>query len=650
MSDVKKIIKSKLNILKNTDCTFETLFNIIHSNDQSLFCEMTNGFKTISVTYGECKKKCIQTANYLIEELKELPKGSYVGLMMENSIYWITSFWGILMSGYKPVLLNVRLGQKLNQEVVELLNIKKIISDKEYLPDIDNIKILDVKLDDYDNITNEYKWEDEIALTTSATTLNIKVCIYKGSSIAEQIKNTKNIVKTNSMIIKHYNGRLKLLTFLPFYHIFGLIATYFWFSIFERSFVFLKDFSSDTILKTVRKHKVTHIFGVPMLWNTIHKEIMKQISLKDEKIQKKFIKGINSSLKLQSAYPRFGLWLSKKMFKEIRNKVFGDSIKFLITGGSYIPDDVLRVINGIGYPLFNGYGMTEVGITSVELRKRIKYRIMGSIGKPFESVKYNIDNDQLQIKGKSICSKIITKDYEVLVDQDEWFNTNDVATVDIFGHYFISGRLDDVVISSSGEKIDPDLIEKNMFLPTAQRFSIISLPENQVYYLSLVVELKPTSNQFKIKKAIEEVDNNVKKLKDLNYNIEKIYFTYDAISSQNAIKVSRSLLHKWIKKGSIELIPYAQMSEYKNLNMSEIESGMCEDIKEIISKVLNKDINQIGIHDHFIFDLGGSSLEYLTLLMKLKENYDVDIDSTENCYNVSSFVKYIVNKNNHKSN
>lgn len=650
MSNIQKIINNKIKLLNNGQYSFELLFNIIHENKSTIFCETTNGYKISSTTYGECKNQCIMMGKYIYQELKDIEKGSYVGLMMENSLNWIVTFWGLLMAGYKPVLLNIRLGQKLNSDVVEMLKIKRIISDKVYLKDVEHIIVSDINLDTYKNDDISFKWEDEIALTTSATTLNIKICIYCGANFIEQIKNTKSIVRINSMIKKHYEGKLKILTFLPFYHVFGLIATYFWFATFERTFVFLKDFSSDTILKTVRKHKVTHVFGVPLLWNTIHKEIMKQISLKDEKTQKKFNKGLKLSLKIQNIFPRFGLWLSKKMFKEIHNKVFGDSIKFLITGGSYIPDDVLRVINGIGYPLFNGYGMTEIGITSVELRKRVKYRLLGSVGKPFDSIKYQIEDEQLQVKGHSICSKIITKDKEIIVDYDEWFSTNDIAKVDRFGHYYISGRLDDVVISSTGEKIDPDLIEKNMFIPSSERFSIISLPENQVYYLSLVVELKHTNNQFKIKKAIDEVDNNLRKLHEINYNVEKVYFTFDPICAETAIKVSRSLLHSWIKKGNVELIPYASMSNLKNLDLSEIEKGIAEDIKNIIGDILNKNIDDIGLYDHFIFDLGGTSLDYITLLMKLKENYDVEIDSTENCYNVSNFVKYIVNVNKSKSN
>ena len=72
--------------------------------------------------------------------------------------------------------------------------------------------------------------------------------------------------------------QLKQLAFLPFYHVFGLFAVYFWFTFFGRTLVFLRDYSADTILKTCRRHQVTHIFAVPMLWHTIEKQVRAEVA------------------------------------------------------------------------------------------------------------------------------------------------------------------------------------------------------------------------------------------------------------------------------------------------------------------------------------------------------------------------------------
>ena len=87
----------------------------------------------------------------------------YVGLMMENRLEFITSLYGILMNNKKPVLLNVRLGSKLINEIIERLQIKDIVCDNDY--DILGNKI-NVSNFDYDRIVNFNKEEFNLDDTT----------------------------------------------------------------------------------------------------------------------------------------------------------------------------------------------------------------------------------------------------------------------------------------------------------------------------------------------------------------------------------------------------------------------------------------------------------------------------------------------------
>lgn len=644
MENLNKYINQKMKMLNESSKTFKDIFEITHDQKDRVFAEITDGYKIKKMSYTECKNQSIKTALYLEEKLSHIEKNSFVGLMMDNSIIWITTFWGLLMAGYKPVLLNLRLNNILLNEVISLTNLKCIVCDKDYnlsseshilnIDDVNNTKLLD----------KEFKWADEIALSTSATSLNIKVCIYSGYEIASQIENTKKIVKTNNFIKTGYKGTIKILTFLPLYHIFGLVATYFWFSFFGRTFVFLKDIASDTITKTVRKHKVTHIFSVPMMWHTIYKGILKEVEKKDDKVKQKFEKGLKLSLKLQNISPKLGLWFARKAFTEVHDKVFGDSIRFMITGGSYISPDALKLLNGIGYPLYNGYGMSEIGITSVELRKKAKYRNIGTIGKPFESVKYKIDESGcLLVKGNSICKKIITKKSEQIIDHTKWFNTNDNATYDKKGYYTVNGRIDDVVISSSGEKINPDLIEKNLYLPSVNKYSVTGLNINGSESLSLIIEIMQNASRLRIKKIIEEVEKNIEKLNNNSINLEKVFYTTDAIAAATAIKVSRNILKKWINEGKVVLKPYQQLKEIDLDNKEEINSEVANKIKNIMANIIEIKEEDIPSDAHFIYDLGATSLDYLTLLVKLREEFEMDFNFTDNnnCYNVEEFVKYI---------
>ncbi len=323
--ELKAIINERISLIKQSNRSFKDIFNCVHYQENNTFSEELDGFKIVKTTYKEAKMSSILMGHYFDTNIS-LPKGSYVGLMMENKKEWIFSFWGLLMAGFKPVLLNTRLGLTLNKDVVKLLDLKMIVSDQEIGLTKDEININKIKLEETDRTIDDFVWENEIALTTSATTLNIKICVYKGENITAQILNTDRIISENTLIMKHYNKELKQLAFLPFYHVFGLIATYFWFAFFSRTFVFLKDYSVDTILNTIKRHKVTHVFAVPLLWHGIHKEIIKQVKQKGKKTKKKFDRAVKFSIFIQRTFPRWGLKLARKMFKEVNNKLFGDSV------------------------------------------------------------------------------------------------------------------------------------------------------------------------------------------------------------------------------------------------------------------------------------------------------------------------------------
>lgn len=644
MENLNRIIATKLKKLSTSKREFRDIFDISFDQGDRIFSEITDGYTVKKTSYKDAKNTALKMGVYLRKNLNDIKTGEYVGLLMENSLLWVVTFWAILMSGHKVVLLNRRLGAKLNQQVIQNLNVKKILTDQEYnFSEFEQIINLDVIKDINISGSENFNWENEIALSTSATSLNLKICIYDGESISSQISNTKTIVKTNPMIKKHYKGKLKILAFLPFYHIFGLVATYFWFSFFGRTFVFLKDYATDTLLRTIRKHEVTHVFGVPMLWHGIHKEVTRQVNSMDEKTKKKFAKGMKLSLTLQNIAPNLGKKIVSFLFKEVQSKVFGKSIQFMITGGSYISPEALKLINGIGYPLYNGYGMSEIGITSVELRKKIKYRNLGTIGKPFDSVEYRLDDEGcLLVKGQSLCKKIIMKDKVIDNIKDNWFNTTDVMVKDKNNYYTIKGRKDDVVISSNGEKINPDLIEKEIFIPSANRICVLGLKQNNQEALSLIVEINPNSNKLENKKVLDEINENLLMLKKDNYEVEKVYFTTNAIASETAIKVSRNILQKWIDEKQVIL---RNIEDLEIILFEESDEALKEIIaivKSHMARILNLEVSKINDNSHFIFDLGGTSLDYISLLIDLKKEFNIEFESS--CYNPKDFAKFIFSK------
>ena len=628
MENLTRTVNERMNKLIASKKRFSDIFEIMFSRPEYILSEYTDGYKIIKKTYAQHEAEAKSVCAALLNEGK---KGSYIAIAMENCPEWVSAFWGCLMSGHKVILVNMRLPESMTVRSLKTVGAQTVIS-KTPVSYAEKNLLIDDLLEEGKNKPCTPDWEDEIALFTSGTTLHEKVCVYSGKSIAEQILNSREVLRQNKEIKRRYKGAIKQLAFLPFYHIYGLTAVYMWFGFFARSFVFLSDMGADTITRTVKKHGVTHIFAVPLLWHTIENEILFEVSNKDEKTQKSFQKGLKLCRGLQNVFPRLGQLVSKRILGEVTRPLFGNSIKFCISGGSYIRPSALKLINSIGYPLYNGYGMTEIGITSVELRRTPKKRELSSIGKPFGSVSYALSEDgELKVNGSSIF-KGMYLDGVYAPFNDEWFLTGDIAYTDEKGYYYLKGRRGDCVISPDGENLNPDEAEKLLNIEYARRFCVLGMGEKGSEELCLIIEPSVNLTGAHIKKMMYGLYNGIAALPPA-YKIKKIYFADGAISSELDIKVSRAALKRKIASGELKLKDAAEyLKAADNKTDDELTDELTKRVIEIIARVVGKDASQIGKDDHFVFEIGGNSLQYLTLIDNLEKEFSVHIKTTEESY------------------
>jgi len=612
MLNIKKIVNTRVNHLTNSNQTFEAIYSGMFLNPEYIFAETNDGYKITKYTFKEVDEKISNLAYSINKKYPDL-KNQYIGIMQESTIEWVYIFFSILKSGNKPYLINLRHPKPLINSLLKSLDINYSIgvSDLGYDTKFIDLNTLDLVCEP----NYRFNFENEIALSTSATTMKEKIIFYTGEEISAQILNCEGILKQNKQIKKHYHGYLKQLVFLPLYHIFGFMATFMWFSYFGRCQVFLNDYSSDTILNTIKKHEVTHIFAVPLFWNTIERTILSELKNKDEKTQNKFKKGQRFTIKLQKMFPSYGLEKSKKLMKEITNKLFGRSVKFCISGGSYIKDSTLYLINSLGYPLYNGYGMSEIGITSVTLGG-INDRLKNSIGKRFGSVEYKIENNKLFVRGTSISHKMKIDGVIHEFGKEEWFDTSDLVH-EIDGYYYIDGREDDLFIGPNGENINPDHLEKLFNLDKANNISVLDVDNK----LSLVIEI----NDYAPKLIIDELYNKANEINnnlDSSMRVSKIYFTYNPIKNPNAIKVSRQYLKSKIKDNSVKLIEYNDIDISNN---NDVDPKIINGVKECIAECLNIDIKDVLDNSDFFFDLNGSSLDYFDLVSRINDKFNIKL-------------------------
>ena len=620
------------------DFSYKRIYEIIFSKPKKTAAQYIGQDNEVhSVTYGEYNLKIENTARALSEALGG-KTGKFVGLFAANSLDWPTLFWSILRSGNKALLLSVNENEKSLRHLLLEAGACALIGDI----DLGGIKCIapDSILDGKDSGPLPEDFGDGIALCTSGTTGSSRIFVYDGSAMAHQIYSAKGFVSKNKdLIYKDSSGPLKILVYLPFSHIFGFIASFLWFSCGQKTLVYPPDQSPDSIFETCQRLKVTHVFCVPLFWNNIATGVMKKVKQEDPKRQQLFDKMCKRSLKIQTIAPRLGrIFVSRFMFKKIQQKLLGTSIRFLISGGGHVLPETMRIINSLGYPLYNGFGMTEVGITSVELSHKPLVRMKSRVGRAFDTVKYKIDGDkkdgEILVSGSSVYSGHMSGGRYVK-RKDEWFRTGDIGNLEDASLY-IDGRIKEVIVGESGINVYPDVVEDSFAgLSGVQQYCILSLDTGSSYEdVALVLELTKEATPLEIRKTALTINSINQKL-PLEKKVRIVLVSKEKLPLVNGIKVQRQRLKRNIENGSHEysvldlekrnLISMKYREVAKHHEHDERFLKLKETIRGIFADVLIIDKKQISDNDLFFEDLGGDSLTVIGLAAKIEDSLSVTI-------------------------
>ena len=353
-------------------------------------------------------------------------------------------------------------------------------------------------------------------------------------------------------------------------------------------------------------------------------------------------------------YKEAGLAANPIAASKVKKLLLGDKVKFCISGGGYLSNDTLRTINGLGYPLYNGYGMTEIGVTSVELSNDVKVRLHGRIGHPLYNVEYKINDDnELLVKSPTIHIREIIAGEEKETKLDNgYFHTGDIVAKEENG-YLIKGRMKDVIINANGENIFPDELEIYFKdLPFVNNLSVLgAVSKDKALHEDIVLVLEVDDKA--TEEGLKDLERIVKETKlPHDVKIDKIYLAKNRLPMANNMKVKRFVIKKEIENGSNKfvLINAKKVSNKTRKFSEETLKTILPEVRQLFSKVLVLPTFKIDDEDHWINDLGGDSMNYVELVQEIDRVFDIEI--AEEKYGVltcvNDFVEEIADLKNKK--
>ncbi len=410
-------------------------------------------------TYGSFKKKCDEISRRLSRY--GIGAGDKVAILSQNMPNWTVAMFSLVPFGRISVPI---LPDSSENEVTNILNhsgSKAIFISKKFLPklskecsdkmdlviDIETFEI--IKRND-EAFTCDGKTAqpgpDDIAtlIYTSGTTGNAKGVMLSHRNLCQNIIASLHAHKCTEKDV--------WLSILPMAHTYELSIGVLYPIFVGACVYYIQKPPTPTVLLSAMK--------------TVRPTVMLSVPLIIEKIYKNSVLPTIRHSRVLKWMKRHTPTLLCRLIGMKLKATFGGRLKFFGIGGSKLDIKVEEFLKKAKFPYAIGYGLTETA--PLICNAGVKYTKPGSTGVAAYGVTVKLMNVNPETgEGEIVCKgdnvmlgyyKDPARTRSVFTD-DGWFRTNDLATVDEKGRYYIKGRLSNMILGPSGENIYPEEIE-----------------------------------------------------------------------------------------------------------------------------------------------------------------------------------------------
>jgi long-chain acyl-CoA synthetase len=153
--------------------------------------------------------------------------------------------------------------------------------------------------------------------------------------------------------------------------------------------------------------------------------------------------------------------LDKLVGSKIREK-FGGRLRFMVSGGAALPQDIAEFYGAFGIKILQGYGLTETApVISLNHPDRNK---PDSVGEVLEGLDVKIAEDgEIIMNGPTRLLRYHNKPEETAASIDEagYFHTGDIGKL-VGDRLWITDRKKDIIVLTNGKNVAPAAVEARL--------------------------------------------------------------------------------------------------------------------------------------------------------------------------------------------
>ena len=455
---------------------------------QCLEVVTTNGQEEL--TFGELRSKACEFAIHLIRK-RAIGVGDKVAVLGRNRVDWDVAFWGIILAGAVPVLIDPERRVEGVKNHLLHTDARMLVLADDYQPAPASPACLlpqTAKGGGGDDGSREKLRE----LLTGRGIDLIEMTVYEKPSLEDShltvllskiraaIKaddtavilctsgttgDPREVEITHANLIANIQGALdvvsisaadKLGHIIPPHHSFGLTVAKL-----LPLWVGATNLYTDKyrqISQLIKDKAVTIFVGVPAVFIVLARKIEQNLAARKEK---------SFLVRLADRY------LPGLVGRMMVKKLGWGTLRFFLSGAAPVPKWVLEVFWKRHLELREGYGTTE---NSPVYGLNANRKKLGSVGRPISTLSVRIVNDRNEQLGPGRTGQIvlagpcIMKGYyknpkatgEVIKTDENglrWLHTGDLGYLDEDGYLFITGRKKYLIVLPGGKNVYPELVE-----------------------------------------------------------------------------------------------------------------------------------------------------------------------------------------------
>ena len=168
--------------------------------------------------------------------------------------------------------------------------------------------------------------------------------------------------------------------------------------------------------------------------------------------------------------------------------LFGGALRYIICGACAVSPHLFKEYAELGITLLAGYGLTE-SANLVSGNNRNDYKLT-SVGIPYPGQSLRVVDGELWIKGDHVMTCYLEEEEETRAAlEDGWFKTGDLVRIDEEGYIYIVGRIKEVIVLDSGEKVSPAELELAFCEPEYMNDAMVYAERSESGRQTLVLEV-----------------------------------------------------------------------------------------------------------------------------------------------------------------